>query len=237
MSSVSSLAYPNMMSWPSASTLESSLPTCTPPRLVDADQYLAILGYQSLAVDAAQNVNEGSNPMFLTTPRTTQCKTRDSSTLPTPIVLAPPRGATASESNCSQLRAAPNRFKFWSHTAPFTISDPLFAMLQCDSSCMIQCRARSTLICALQDRPLEFGTHPAGDADKRWFHPDAGDSVFMPKFELLAMVGSAFHRGGNVGLVLRGGGRGRCWSADCGHRLVGAHGVAQRPGSRLALHL
>ena len=37
-------------------------------------------------------------------------------------------------------------------------------------------------------RPLEYCADPIGDADGRWFLAEAGDSAFMPDFELLAIL-------------------------------------------------
>ena len=37
-------------------------------------------------------------------------------------------------------------------------------------------------------RPLEYWTDPIGNADRRWFRAEAGDSEFMPEFEHLAML-------------------------------------------------
>ena len=37
-------------------------------------------------------------------------------------------------------------------------------------------------------RPLEYCADPIGDADRRWFRAEAGDSSFMPEFEILAIL-------------------------------------------------
>ena len=58
-------------------------------------------------------------------------------------------------------------------------------------------------------RPLEYWADPIGDADRRWFRAEAGDSAFMPEFEHLAIlisikVWGPRLKGGNVCLLLQG---------------------------------
>ena len=56
---------------------------------------------------------------------------------------------------------------------------------------------------------LEYWADPIGDADGRWFRAEAGDSAYMPEFELLSILVSVKVwgprlKGSNVGLVLQG---------------------------------
>ena len=60
-----------------------------------------------------------------------------------------------------------------------------------------------------QWRVLEYWADPIGDVDRRWFRAEAGESAFMPEFELLTILVSIKVwgprlQGGNVGLVLQG---------------------------------